>query len=251
MPTSESGCTGRKPAGLNGVALEKHRTLGLPSTSANSEACKAGNSADPTFLVCQLNPKATWSRTSWATSRPNASTMSSFSIQPTPNRSDSTRSPATAGVQAKDHVTQKGLDDVRRRAQLNKLAPVNTLLKRGIRSGRTLDELEAEVTELLQLPSVDHDASMTLAARRSNSDQPISSVQKVWVACVRQGALKRTGIKRFSVKKLTRLAAQLPALLKNPEQFRELPTLFAVAGVSLVRVGALPGAKIDGCSFVL
>jgi HTH-type transcriptional regulator/antitoxin HigA len=153
--------------------------------------------------------------------------------------------------QAKDRDTQKGLDDVRRRARLNALAPINTLRKRGALTGRTLDELEAEVTDLFEIASINDEPALTLAARRSNSDEPVSSVQKAWVACVRRTARNRTDLQPYSKKKLLHLASELPRLLKSPDQFRNLPVLFAAAGVALVYVEALPGAKIDGCSFIL
>lgn len=47
------------------------------------------------------------------------------------------------------------------------------------------------------------------------------------------------------------LAKELPQRLSTPEGFARLPALFAEAGVDLVYVEAFPGAKIDGCSFML
>jgi HTH-type transcriptional regulator/antitoxin HigA len=131
------------------------------------------------------------------------------------------------------------------------LAPISTLRKRGILTGHTLADLEAEVMDLFEIASIDDEPAVTLAARRSNGDEPVSPVQKAWVACVRRIARARTDLQPYSKKKLMHLARELPALLKSPDQFRNLPTLFAAVGVILVYVEALPGAKIDGCSFVL
>jgi HTH-type transcriptional regulator / antitoxin HigA len=153
--------------------------------------------------------------------------------------------------QAKDHSAQKLLSEVRRRARLNELAPINTLRKRGVLTGRTLDELEAEVMHLFEIASIDDEPALTLAARRSNGDEAVSPAQKAWVACVRQTARARSNLQPFSRKKLMKLAAELPALLNNPDKFRNLSALFAAVGVALVHVEALPGAKIDGCSFFL
>nr|MDT0663519.1 ImmA/IrrE family metallo-endopeptidase [Micromonospora sp. DSM 115978] len=137
-------------------------------------------------------------------------------------------------VQAKDQATQKTLDDVRRRARLNELAPISTLRKRGILTGRTLAELEAEVMALFEIQSLDDELALTVAARRSNCDEPVSHAQKTWVACVRRQARYRSDVGKFSKTKLV-----------------QLPARFAAVGVSLVYVEALPGARIDGCSFVL
>lgn len=129
--------------------------------------------------------------------------------------------------------------------------PVDHDLVGGILTGETLDNLEAEVVELLELKSIDDDPTFTIAARRSNHDEPVSLVQVAWVGCVRRQARRRTGIKPFSRLRLEALASRLPTLLKSPTQFSGLPALFAEAGVALVYVEALPGAKVDGCAFML
>lgn len=156
--------------------------------------------------------------------------------------------------QAKDSKTQRVLDAVRRRARLNELAPVSVLQKRNVLLGSTLEELEAEIIDLFELRSVDEDPSFAIAARRSNDQEVVSAVQNAWVACVRREARKarnRVSLRPFSQKNLSELAGTLPAQLQTPEQFRTLPQLFADAGVILVYVEALPGAKIDGCAFIL
>lgn len=153
--------------------------------------------------------------------------------------------------QAKNEKTQQELSEVRRRARLNRLVPVTTLRKRGVLTGETLDKLEAEVVELLELKSIDDDPAFRIAARRSNHDEPVSLAQVAWVACVRRQARRCTGVKQYTRAKLETLAAALPTLLRSPAQFSELPERFAEAGVALVYVEALPGAKIDGCAFIL
>lgn len=154
--------------------------------------------------------------------------------------------------QAKDIQTQQTLDNVRRRARLNELAPISVLMKRRVLTGRTLEELEAEITDLFELQSIQDEPSFAIAARRSNQSEAVSAVQNAWVACVRQEAREirsRERIRHFSKKRLSTLARQLPALLKTPKQFENLPELLAEAGVIVVYVEALPGAKIDGCAF--
>lgn len=153
--------------------------------------------------------------------------------------------------QAKDQSAQKILSEVRRRARLNELAPINTLRKRGILTGQTLDELEAQVMDLFEIASIDDEPALTLAARRSNCEQAVSAVQKAWVACVRKAARSRNDVQPFSRRKLKQLASELPAMLKSPDKFRNLPALFTAVGVALVYIEAFPGAKIDGCSLVL
>ena len=153
--------------------------------------------------------------------------------------------------QAKNAETQHELDKVRRRARLNELAPVPALVKRGIIRGRTVDEQEAELKELFGLDDINDEPEFVLAARRCNASEELSAAQLAWVACVRRAARTRIPSVAFSADRLANLAAELPHILTAPEKFRDLPDLFAQAGVRLVYVEALPGAKIDGCAFFL
>jgi len=153
--------------------------------------------------------------------------------------------------QAKDRKTQQDLSEVRRRARLNRLVPVTTLRKRGVLKGQTLEELEAEVVKLLEMTNISDEPKLNIAARRSNREKSVSHVQVAWVACVRQRARRRGSLEPYSQDKLEELAVDLPRRLSRTEAFHGLPKLFAQAGVGLVYVEALPGAKIDGCAFIL
>jgi HTH-type transcriptional regulator / antitoxin HigA len=153
--------------------------------------------------------------------------------------------------QTKDSATQRELRDVRRRARLNELAPIPLLLKRKIICGRTLDEQEAEIKELYDLHDINEDPVFVLAAKRSNTSEAFSTLQQAWVACIRHTAKKHKPSIAYSATGLAKLAAELPRILTTPGRFRDLPGLFAEVGVRLVYVEALPGAKIDGCTFFL
>ena len=153
--------------------------------------------------------------------------------------------------QAKNAETQNELDKVRRRARLNKLAPMSALVKRGIIRGQTVDEQEAELRELFQLDDLNDEPEFVLAARRSNASEELSAAQLAWVACVRRAARARRSSVPYSAEELAHLAALLSRILTAPEKFRDLPDLLAQGGVLLVYVEALPGARIDGCTFFL
>jgi HTH-type transcriptional regulator/antitoxin HigA len=150
--------------------------------------------------------------------------------------------------QAKNATTQANLDDVRRRARLNDKGPIQLLQKRRILTGATLEELEAEVMDLFDLKSMDDQPWFAAAAKRANHGEDISILQRAWVACVRRGAKKAPPVARYSPQRLHELAASLPRSVQTPEDFSELPEQFSDAGVRLVYVEALPGAKIDGCA---
>lgn len=153
--------------------------------------------------------------------------------------------------QAKNPTTQAKLDDVRRRARLNDKGPIQFLQRRKILTGSTLDELEAEVMDLFELKSMDDQPGFAAAAKRANHGEDISILQRAWVACVRREAKKVPPVDMYSPARLAELAASLPRSVKTPENFSRLPEQFSDAGVRLVYVEALPGAKIDGCAMIV
>lgn len=153
--------------------------------------------------------------------------------------------------QAKNQNTRTRLDEVRRRARLNDKGPIQLLKKRGYLNGATVDELEAEVKELFELKSLDHEPAFAAAAKRANRNEDISLLQRAWVACVRKEARQLPPEEPYSRKKLKRLAATLSRTLKTAADFDELPILMSEVGVRVVYVEALPGAKIDGCAMVI
>jgi HTH-type transcriptional regulator/antitoxin HigA len=153
--------------------------------------------------------------------------------------------------QAKNSATQRELNNVRRRARLNNLAPMSILLRRGIISGQNLNDQEAEIVELYELEDINDDPGFVLAARRSNPSEVLSALQVAWVACVRRRARAGKPSVPYSATSLASLAAEIPRVLAIPDRFRDLPGTLAQAGVRLVYVEALPGAKIDGCAFFL
>lgn len=150
--------------------------------------------------------------------------------------------------QEKNASTQAKLSDVRRRARLSGLAPIQLLQKRAILKGSTLAELEAEVLDLFELKSLNDEPAFDAAAKRANHDEDITLLQRAWVFCVRREARRQPPVAKYSSAKLAALAASLPRTVKTPEDFATLPDLFAAVGVRLVYVEALPGAKIDGCA---
>lgn len=150
--------------------------------------------------------------------------------------------------QAKNAATQARLDEVRRRARLNEKGPIQLLIRRGFLQDGPLDELEREVKELLELSSLDDEPAFLAAAKRTNQDESISALQLAWVACVRKKARQLPPPHKYSRTRLAKRAASLAPALLSSADFLDLPQQFAEAGVRLVYVEALPGAKIDGCA---
>ncbi|GAB3555455.1 HigA family addiction module antitoxin [Arthrobacter tumbae] len=152
--------------------------------------------------------------------------------------------------QSQSTESRQELEGVRQRARMNKLAPVTLLRKRGLITGDTVAEQEAQILELFQIQSLDEDPKFLAAARRSNRDEGPTPTQKAWLACARQKA-QRVKAAKYDKNKLEQLASELSRIVAEPEQFQGLPERFAAVGVRLVYIEAFPGSKLNGASFLL
>ena len=140
------------------------------------------------------------------------------------------------------------LTDVARRARLASMVPLRELCKRGEIPGGDLDAQERAVCELLDIPSLDATPGWALAARRSESDAPLSSPQLAWLGCVRRRAATHSST-TYDVGGLELLAEQLTATVREPEDLLELPARLAAVGVRLVHTVRFDDSKIDGAAF--
>ncbi|MDE0493884.1 MAG: HigA family addiction module antitoxin [Acidimicrobiaceae bacterium] len=139
------------------------------------------------------------------------------------------------------------LTPVARRARLRGVIPLAEVRARGwIPDTGDLDKLEAAACELLEIPSLDSSPSFAVAARRSNSDNPITIKQTAWLGQVRRLAGTRA-VADFDVEALGVLAERLPWMLRNgPGKLRQLPDLLGECGVYVVFLEGLRGGKLDG-----
>lgn len=150
--------------------------------------------------------------------------------------------------QEQNENTRSELSDVARRAKLNEKGPISLLKRRGILQGANLDELEKETLKFFELRSLDEEPQLRLAAKKANHDEPLSALQTAWAYCVKHKAREALPPANYSADALAAIGADLPRKLTTPEAFANLPDRLAGAGVRLVYVPALPGAKIDGCA---
>ena len=148
--------------------------------------------------------------------------------------------------QSNDLQVQTRLDDVRLRAKLKEVAPVELLKKRGFLRGATLQAQAAELLDLFEIPSLAVEPAFSAAARRADRHEDLSVLQRAWFACVRKQARQQPPTNPYSKKELRRLARTLSRTLLTTEDFRGLPERFNEVGVRLVFVEAFPTAKIDG-----
>lgn len=148
--------------------------------------------------------------------------------------------------QSKNVHAQSRLDEVRLRAKLKEVAPIELLKKRGFLTGATPKELQAELLLLFEIDSLDDEPAFSTAARRANKDEDLSVLQRAWFASARKRAREHPPTRKYSPKDLKKLARSLSRTLRTSEDFEDLPERFREVGVRLVFVDAFPSAKIDG-----
>jgi HTH-type transcriptional regulator / antitoxin HigA len=137
---------------------------------------------------------------------------------------------------------------VSRRARLYSRFPVREMIKRGwIEASESLDVLEFRVRSFFRINSLDETPIFSHAAKAAQYDER-TSLQWAWLWRAKQLA-QSIGAAPYSERKLRDAVTRLRALLAAPEEIRHVPRILADAGVRLVLVEFLPGAKIDGATF--
>ena len=149
--------------------------------------------------------------------------------------------------QRRSAAKRSELTAVARRARLRIAIPLAEVRTRGwIPNTDDLDLTEAAVCALLEIKSLDQEPAFTLAARRSNTDEPVTIKQSAWLGYIRQKG-KDQEVAAFDVGGLAALAARIPRLMREgPSQLPRLPALLAKCGVRLVFAEGLRGGKLDG-----
>lgn len=138
--------------------------------------------------------------------------------------------------------------DVERRARMRDAIPLSEVRKRGwISSTSNLDELEAEVCDLLDIVSIVDKPSFAMAARRSNTAEAPTSQQVAWLAQVRRLSAKLPPVADFDKEALEDVAASIPSQLETgAAALDDTRNALADCGVRLVFLEGLRGGKLDG-----
>ena len=149
--------------------------------------------------------------------------------------------------QQRSAVSHDELSPVARRARLRRVIPLAQVRSRGwIPETTDLDAIESAVCDLLEINDLDERPRIALAAKRSNSDDPVTIEQAAWLGHVRRVAKTRE-VAAFDVDRLGQLAARLPRIVKDgPSGLVALPALLGECGVYLVFAEGLKGGKLDG-----
>jgi HTH-type transcriptional regulator/antitoxin HigA len=135
-------------------------------------------------------------------------------------------------------------DEVVRRAQLYKRAPVREMQRRGwIRASRNADELEAELSEFFS-------SGLCVSTRRSTVEAELTSLQAAWCHRARQMAAALQ-VAPYDPARCGLAEGDLRRLAAYPKEAKHLPKVLSNHGIRFVIVEPLTGAKIDGAAFWL
>lgn len=145
---------------------------------------------------------------------------------------------------------QRNVRAVRTRAELQKLAPVRLLRKAGFVGDGDVEDQAREVLGLFGKTSLDDPFTYRFAARRSNVDEQVSTLQHAWVACVRSAA-QLLPAADYDPEEFDKVARSLSGLSRDPDAFSAFQALCAAAGVKLVYLEAFPGGRLDGCAMTV
>lgn len=140
---------------------------------------------------------------------------------------------------------------IARRARIFSKVPVRELKRRGWIADTTSDnELEQEVCRLLEIPSIEHEPNIAVAARKSTSYDVDTASQVAWYCRCRQLAPGVSAIE-YNDTNWSQCVERLLALAENEADLRLVPKVLAEAGIRLLLVQHLRQTMIDGVAFWL
>ena len=142
--------------------------------------------------------------------------------------------------------------DIRRRAQLYELAPINDLKKRGwINPDGGIDQTESAVLDLLNIKSVDQEPKVTAATRKSRAEiVELTTAQRAW--CFRAMDVARTqSVATFTGRRMDACESALRELATEPDLAAGVSETLSGFGIRFVIVEHLTGTKIDGATLWL
>lgn len=140
--------------------------------------------------------------------------------------------------------------EVSRRAKLYGKFPVKELLKRGwIEASENIDVLEQRFLEFFGIKSLDDKPGFAHAAKKTAYEGP-SIIQLAWLNRAKHVS-KAVSVSKFSIPALREAVAELRGCLEYVDAICNASKILAKAGVRLVIVEHLAGAKMDGACFWL
>jgi len=127
------------------------------------------------------------------------------------------------------------------------------MIKRGwlkVENSKDIVQIEAELTRLFKVQEIQDIESLPHAAKKTNVNEDVSSIQLAWLYRVKEIASTLL-VPPYSEAKAKAAIPKLKNLLAAPEEARNVPKILAECGIRFVVVEALKSSKIDGVCFWL
>lgn len=138
---------------------------------------------------------------------------------------------------------------VARRAKLYGKFPVKELIRRAwVKQAKDLATLEANFCRFFHIDNIDESPTFQHAAKKCAYDDSAQILQLAWLNRAEQIA-KQIDARPFSVAALKDATQSLKRCLRDVEDVKSAAAILVKAGVRLVVVEYLPGAKLDGACF--
>ena len=140
-----------------------------------------------------------------------------------------------------------------RRAKLLGELPVPEMIKRGwldVRDPKNMAQVEEALASFFNAQEADQIEILPHAAKKTHVTDDVTPAQLAWLYRVRQIAAGMV-VPPYSTNAMQAAVVKLRDLLASPEEARKAPRILTEAGVRLVVVESLAGAKIDGACFWL
>lgn len=140
---------------------------------------------------------------------------------------------------------------IERRAKLQSVFPIREMIKRNwFEDTQDISLLEAQVMRFFRTNSLDQVPCLTHNAKKGGDYTETTPLQWAWLFRVKQIAEEMV-VPTYSEKRLKDALGKLERFLVDPEEIRNVPRVFAEAGIRFVVVETLPKANIDGVCFWL
>lgn len=139
------------------------------------------------------------------------------------------------------------------RAKLFSELPIAEMIRRGwiaVDNAHDIPTIENALARFFNVASINDIDMHPHAAKKTNAGTELNAAQLAWLHRVRQIA-EGMIIPHYSSKAMLDAMRQLKSLLASAEEARKAPRILAEAGVRLVVVESVPGARIDGVCFWL
>lgn len=142
-------------------------------------------------------------------------------------------------------------DLITRRARLYEKYPVREMIRRGwIQASDSIEILEQQFLKFFSLNSLLDEPSFAHAPRKTG-EATATMVQIAWLKRAEQLAKAAPVSGTFSSESLDECCVELKRCLGHVEAARGVPAILAKAGIRMVVLEPLPGAKISGACFWL